>query len=87
MKNNTEQVLFEGVVIDARKSETTDPPSEIIDLSYEVEPYDVAEVDFNEQSGEVIEKFVYTENQGWIQICLPVFNGLKPGDKIKVVKI
>jgi hypothetical protein len=87
MKPNTEKILFEGVVMDARETLTTDPPSEVIDINYTVKPYDVVESYFNEITSGVDEKYLYTENKGWIQICLPVFNGLKPGDKIRVVKV
>jgi hypothetical protein len=87
MKCNTEKILFEGVVMDARETLTTDPPSEIIDINYKVDPYNVVENSFNEITGDVDERYLYTENNGWVQICLPVFNGLKPGDKIQVIKV
>lgn len=87
MKPNTEKILFEGVVMDARKTETTDPPSEIIDINYDVEPCNVYDVVYNVATGEVEKRLAYTDTKGWVQICLPVFNRLKPGDKIKVVKV
>ncbi len=86
MKNNSEQVLFEGTVISARATYTTDPPSEIIDINYSVKPYDVVEIEYDEW-GYKWEKNMGKQDKGWIQLCLPVFNGLKAGDKIKVIKV
>lgn len=82
----TDTVLFEGTVMDAWKSNTTSPPSEVIDLNYPLEPIDIINVEYNEETGEVERNHVGVSDHGWIQISLPTFNGLKPGDKVKVVK-
>jgi hypothetical protein len=87
MKPNMEKILFEGVVMDARKTLTTFPPSEVIDINYEVEPCNVYDITYNERTGQTEQKLAYVDNKGWVQICLPVFNGLKPGDKIRIVKV
>lgn len=82
-----EKILFEGVVMDARKTETTDPPSEVIDLTYKTGPMSVYDVEYNRFTGQVEKHLAYVDDKGWVQICLPVFNGLKPGDKIRITKV
>lgn len=79
-------ILFEGIVMDAYRSYISDPPSEAIYLKYPLKPINLINVEYNEETGEVEEKFAGVNDFGWIQIILPTFNGLKPGDKIKVVK-
>lgn len=86
MKPNMEKILFEGVVMDAWKMETTDPPSEVIDINYDVEPCNVYNAWYDPITDSVKSELAYTDTKGWVQICLPVFNGSKPGDKIKVIK-
>lgn len=85
MKTNSEQVLFEGTVMDAWEVTGTDPHSECINLNYSVTPYYLIEREWDEWGIE------YQKNtkmdKGWVQITLPEFHGLKPGDKIKVVKV
>lgn len=82
----TDTVLFEGTVMDAYESHISDTPSEVIYLNYPLPPIDVINVEYNEETGEVEEHFAGVNDKGWIQIALPTFHGLKPGDKIKVVK-
>lgn len=85
MNNST--VLFEGIVMDVWKSNTTDPPSEIVDISYPLPPIPVYECYYDEDSLSLKNKMVDINNHGWIQITLPTFNRLKPGDKIQIIKI
>lgn len=84
MKTNT--VLFEGIVSDAWESHISDPPSEAIYLKYPLDPINVINVEYNEETGEVEENLVGVNDFGLIQVILPTFNRLKPGDKIKIVK-
>jgi hypothetical protein len=84
MKNNT--VLFEGTVMDAYESDITDPHSEIVYINYPLDPCNIIEVFYNEEIGEVEEKITSVNNQGWIQIILPTVKGIKPGDKIQIIK-
>jgi len=83
---NKDTVLFEGIVMDAYESNISGIPEEIIYLNYPLEPIDVINVTYNEETEEVEENLAGVSGTGWIQIRLPVFNGLKPGDKIKVIK-
>lgn len=87
MKPNSENVLFEGVVMSAYMSKTTNPPSEVIDVNYKTEPISVYDVTYNEVKQLCEKKLAYVNDTGWIQIVLPNYNGLKTGDKIKVIKV
>jgi len=84
-KNST--ILFEGTITDAWESYITDPPSEVITLSYPVEPYSVVGVEFDENDDEIYETKKTIIYEGCCGITLPVFNGLKPGDKIRIIKL
>lgn len=84
MKNNT--VLFEGTVMDVYESHINDQPSEVVYLKYPLEPINVINVEYNEETGKVEENLIGVNDFGWIQIILPTFNGVKTGDKIKVIK-
>lgn len=83
----TNMVLFEGTVMDAWESNTTDPSSEVIDLNYPVKPCNVYDITYNEQTEEVEETLNCINDKGWVQISLPVYNGLKPGDRIRIIKL
>jgi hypothetical protein len=84
MKNNT--VLFEGIVMDAYKSDITEPPSEIVYINYPLDFCNITEVSYNEETEEVEEKVVGVNGKGLICIKLPAFKGLKSGDKIQIIK-
>lgn len=83
---NSDTVLFEGTVMFAYESDITDTPSEVVYLNYPLEPINIINVKHNEKTGEVEEQPDGVNDKGLIQIRLPVFHGLNPGDKIKVVK-
>jgi hypothetical protein len=87
MKPNSENVLFEGTVMFSHVSHTTEPPSEVIDVNYELPPMPVYDLVYNENTGMCDEKLVYLDDKGWTQITLPKYNGLKTGDKIKIIKV
>lgn len=84
MKKDT--VLFEGTVDFAWEFDWTDPHSEVINLEYPLPPINTYKIEYNEEIGEVEEHFDGVSDFGRMEITLPVFHGLKPGDKIKVVK-
>lgn len=81
-----DMVLFEGIVMDAYETNISDIPGEVIYVNYPLEPINVINITYNEKTRQVEENFAGVNDTGWIQIRLPVFNGLKSGDKIKVIK-
>lgn len=84
---NTNTVLFEGTVMDAYESDLDfENLHEVININYPLPPINTYKIEYNEETGEVEKHFDGISDTGWIQIILPVFNGLKPGDKIKVIK-
>lgn len=81
------KVLFEGIVRDSWKSNTTDPASEVIELEYNIPPMCVYDVVYNEYTERREKTLAYIHDKGWIQITLPTYNGLTKGDKIQIIKV
>lgn len=82
----TDMVLFEGTVMDVWESHSTDPTSEVVCVKYPLEPIDIINVEYNEETGGVEESLAGVNDFGLMQLILPTFNGLKTGDKIKITK-
>lgn len=84
------KILLEATVRDAYKINYTYPPSESVELEYDLDPKDYCDVfdtSFDEDTGEIRKEFREKVTTGWMGINLPEYYGLNVGDKIQILKI
>lgn len=79
-------LLFQFTVRASHKSYITDPPSEILELSYPLPPIPVIESRYNPLTNTVEEINIGCSSHGWTQMTLPEYRGVKVGDKIKIFR-
>ena len=59
----------------------------VLDCTFPLPPLELVDVDYNPDTGEIVKEGAGFSSHGCMQLTIPGSHGIKPGDKIAIVKL